>query len=143
MSFGATPWPGVVVGGVVWTSRIDPVFVEDGETVSPDDDSIKITMLRLGPFVDFYPDPAGGFHALVEAAFTAQIETDAKGNPIEPAATGAALSFGAGYEWFLMDELSIGPFARLSIGNVVRSPPEGSQHFLWIIPELAVSATYH
>jgi hypothetical protein len=143
LALGGTPAPGLVVGGFAWATSIDPVFIEGGKTVSPDDDSVKITLLRIGPFVDWYPDPRGGFHALAEAAFTAEVESDVKGNPIEPAATGAALSVGAGYEWFIFDEFSMGFFGRLSLGRLGRTPPGGHQEILWLIPEIAISATFH
>ena len=71
---------------------MDPVFVEQDRTVSPDDDSVKITLLRLGPFLDFYPEPAGGFHVVTAAALTVQVESDVKGNAVQPAALGAALA---------------------------------------------------
>lgn len=143
ISVGGTPAPGLVVGGTVWTARLDPVFVEDGRTVSPDDDSVKVSVVRLGPFLDFYPDPKRGFHVMAAAAVSAQVETDVKGNAVEPAALGAALSIGPGYEWFIMDELSLGVLGRVSLGRLVRTPSHGEQHILWIIPELALTATYH
>ena len=143
ISVGGTPERGLVVGGTVWTVRIDPIFVEEGRTITPDDDSVKVTLLRLGPFLDWYPDPARGFHVLAAAAFTAQIESDVKGEAIKPAALGAALSIGPGYEWFITSELSLGLLGRMSLGRLVRTPREGEQHILWIIPELALSATYH
>ncbi|HMJ50770.1 MAG TPA: hypothetical protein VK540_01810 [Polyangiaceae bacterium] len=143
ISVGGTPERGLVVGGTVWTARMDPVFVENGQTVTPDDDSVKVTLLRLGPFLDFYPDPTRGFHLWASAALTAQIETDAKGNAIKPAALGAALTIGPGYEWFVTSQLSLGLLGRVSLGRVVRTPSEGEQHVLWIVPELALAATYH
>lgn len=143
ISVGGTPERGLVVGGTVWTAIIDPVFVERGRTVTPDDDSVKITLLRLGPFLDWYPDPARGFHTQAAASFTAQVETDVKGNALEPAALGAALSVGTGYEWFVSSELSLGLLGRLALGRVVRTPPEGEQDMLWLVPELALAATYH
>jgi hypothetical protein len=143
ISVGGTPAPGLVVGGTVWTARLDPQFVENGRTVSPDDDSVKISVVRLGPFLDFYPDPRGGFHVMAAAAVSAQVETDVKGNAVEPAALGAALSIGPGYEWFIMDQLSFGLLGRISLGRLVRTPSHGEQHILWIIPEIALTATYH
>jgi hypothetical protein len=143
IAVGGTPEPGLVLGGTAWTARIDPVFVENGATMTPDDDSVKVTILRLGPFLDWYPDPARGFHVLAAAAFTAQIESDVKGDPIKPAALGAALSIGPGYEWFIASEVSLGLLGRVSLGHLARAPSEGEQHILWILPELTLSATYH
>jgi hypothetical protein len=143
LSVGGTPSRGLVVGGTVWAASMDPVFVEAGKTATPDDDSVKVTLLRLGPFMDFYPDPARGFHLVTAAALTVQVESDVKGNPIEPAALGAALSIGPGYEWFITDQFSLGLLGRVSLGRLVRTPKEGAQHILWIAPELALTATYH
>jgi hypothetical protein len=143
ISIGGTPARGLVFGGNIWTARIDPVFVEDGKTVSPDDDSVKVTMLRLGPFLDWYPDPRRGFHAQAVMALTLQVETDVKGNAIKPASVGGALSIGAGYEWFIASEFSLGLFGRMALGSSVRSPPDGDEVSLWMTPELALSATYH
>jgi hypothetical protein len=143
VSIGGTPERGLVLGGSLWAARIDPVFVEDNRTIVPDDDSVKITLVRLGPFLDWYPDPARGFHASVAGAFTAQIESDVKGDPIEPAALGAALSLGTGYDWFVADQISVGLLARVAFGREVRRPADGDQRMLWFIPELAFSATLH
>jgi len=132
-----------VLGVTAWTARIDPVFVEGGHTVTPDDDSVKVTFLRAGPFVDFYPDPSRGFHLQMAASFTAQVESDVKGNAIKPAAIGAALSIGGGYEWFVASQLSLGFLGRVSTGRSVREPSEGTERMLWIMPELALTATYH
>jgi hypothetical protein len=132
-----------VLGGTAWTTRFDPVFVEQGRTVSPDDDSVKVTFVRVGPFVDFYPDPASGYHAQVALSFTAHVESDVKGNAVRPAALGAALTTGCGYEWFVADELSLGILGRLTTGTSLRSISEGIQRRLWSIPELALAVTYH
>jgi hypothetical protein len=88
LSLGGTPARGLVLGGTVWTARIDPVFIEDGKTVTPDDDSVKVTQFRMGPFIDWYPHPERGFHTLVAAEVVVQFESDLKGKPVEPAAFG-------------------------------------------------------
>src|ERR1041384_5058002 len=53
IAVGGTPRPGLVIGGSLWTARIDPTFVEGGRTVTPDDDSVKVTTARIGPFLDW------------------------------------------------------------------------------------------
>ena len=140
---GGTPFPGLVIGGMAFTARIDPVFVEEGRRVTPDDDSVKLTLLHLGPFVDWYPDPRRGFHVQASAAFAAQVESDTKGNPLEPSAIGAAFALGAGYEWFLGGEFSLGGKAGVAFGGLRRNAPEGRESTLFLIPELALTATYH
>jgi hypothetical protein len=143
VSIGGTPASGLVLGGTLWTARMDPVFVEDGKDVTPDDDSVKVTLLRIGPFVDWYPHPDQGFHALLAVALTVQLETDTKGNPLLPGAFGASLSTGAGHEWFLSSELSLGILGRVAFGGMNRALADGHERLLFVIPELALSATYH
>jgi hypothetical protein len=143
ISAGGTPVRGLVLGGTLWTAIIDPVFVENGLSISPDDDSVKVRLLRVGPFFDWYLDPSRGFHVQEAAAFTVQLETDVKGNAVSPAALGATFSFGGGHEWFVSNELSVGLLARATFGNVVRRPPEGDQRMLFVVPEIGLTATYH
>ena len=140
---GGTPAPGFVVGGMVWTARIDPTFVEGGVTVVPDDDSVKVTMLRTGPFVDWYPNPTRGFHLLGTVALGLSIESDIKGRPLEPFALGFSPSVGLGYEWFVGSEFSLGAVGQTTLGYLWRSAPDGSQRTLFVAPELALSATFH
>jgi hypothetical protein len=132
-----------VVGGTVWTARIDPVFVEGGRTVVPDDDSVKVTLLRLGPFVDFYPEPRQGFHVLFSPSLALQLESDVKGEPVGPAALGASIAAAAGYEWFVSEEFSLGFLGRFALGGAWRRASTGNEELSWILPELSLSATYH
>lgn len=143
LALGATPWSGIVLGGSIWTARIDPVFVERGRTVSPDDDSVKVTQARIGPFLDWYPAPRRGFHAMASVAFALGVESDVKGNPIEPPSLGAAFSIGSGYEWFVGSEFSLGFVGRIALAEVERRYGGADEWTLSVVPELAISYTYH
>lgn len=143
LSAGATPWPGVVVGGQLWTARIDPRFVENGARVAPDDDSVKLTLGALGPFVDWYPDVSAGFHLQFASGALIAIETDEKGNPVRPPSVGARFALASGYEWFLGREFSIGFFVRMGVAIAARARPEGPERMLAEVPELLLTSTYH
>jgi hypothetical protein len=143
LSFGATPRRGLVLGGAVWTARIDPSFVENGVLIVPDDDSVKYTMLRVGPFVDWYPNPLRGFHVVGSLGLAWSIESDVKGDAIEPAALGVSPLVGLGQEWFVAGELSLGFLAQMGMGYLSRAAPGGSERLLFVAPELALSATFH
>jgi hypothetical protein len=143
LALGGTLARGLVLGGSLWTVRIDPVFVEGGRRVSSDDDSVKWTALRVGPFVDFYPDPTRGFHATATLAAVVQFESDTKGDAIEPLAYGASLATGAGYEWFVSSDVSLGLLGRFQLGGLARSAHGSDERTLFIVPELALTATYH
>jgi hypothetical protein len=143
LALGGTPAPGLVVGGSVWTGRLDPVFIEGGRRVSSDDDSVKLTQLRLGPFVDYYPNVSLGFHGTAGMALVAEFESDTLGDAIEPVAYGVSLVTGVGHEWFVSDEVSFGFLARFAVGGVTRSPRGAPERSLFVLPELALAATYH
>jgi hypothetical protein len=143
VDIGATPARGLVLGISVWTAILDPTFVEDGKTVIPDDDSVKLTLLRLGPFVDWYPNPKRGYHVLGGAGFSVQIERDTKGKPIYPIPLGFSLSTGTGYEWFVSSELSVGFLGRFAFGWLTRMLADAPERMLFVTPELAVTVTYH
>lgn len=143
IAIGATPWSGLVLGGSIWTARIDPTFVEGGHVVAPDDDSVKVTMARFGPFFDWYPEPRRGFHTLISGALAFQIESDVKGNPIRPPSLGAALALGTGYEWFVAREFSLGFVVRIALSESARHTDGADERTLSLSPELAISYTYH
>lgn len=143
LELGGTPARGVVVGGTLWTGRLDPVFIEGGKRVSSDDDSVKLTELRVGPFVDFYPRPERGFHASAAVTWVVEFESDVKGNAIQPGWYGASLATAIGHEWFIASEVSLGLLVRFAFGSLGRSSSAGSERLTFIAPELALTATYH
>jgi hypothetical protein len=143
LSFGGTVRPGLVLGGSLWATRIDPTFVEHGMRVTPDDDSVKITEGRIGPFLDFYPDPTRGFHAETGLSLAVAVESDTKGNSIKPASIGAAASFALGQELFIGEQLSLGLLARLTVGAMARSVGGHEERTFFEAPELLLTTTYH
>jgi hypothetical protein len=140
---GGTPLPGFVVGGSIATERIDPTFVEGGVAIIPDDDSVKVTLVRLGPFVEWYPSPGRGFHVGAGASLALQVETDVKGDPISPGFMGGALSMGFGYEAFTGEDLSLGVSAEVTFGGLSRDADGVHETMTWTVPALVLAATYH
>jgi hypothetical protein len=143
ISVGATVAPGAVVALSIMSALLDPTFVENGIEVSPDDDSVKVTLARVGPLLDWYPNPARGFHAQVAASLALQAESDEKGRLIEPGAAGVAFAVGLGQEWFVSQEISIGFVARVNGGHIARAEQGLRERSLWVAPELALAYTYH
>jgi hypothetical protein len=143
LSIGGTPAPGLVVGGTLWTVNLFPRFVEDGVVITPDDDSVKLTVLRIGPYFDWYPNPKGGFHTSISPTWMFQIERDRKGQPVQPSAMGPSLTFHTGYEWFLSSEFSLGGLAGLSFGQLSRQVHGRSEVMPFLMPEIALAVTYH
>lgn len=143
LSIGATPMPGLVLGGTLWTVNLFPRFVEDGVMVTPDDDSVKLTVLRIGPFVDWYPNAKDGFHTSFSPTWMFQIERDPKGEPIKPIPMGPSLTLHTGYEWFLSSQFSLGALAGISFGQLSRQVQGRSAHMPFLMPEMALAVTYH
>ena len=143
LAVGATVAPGLVVGMSVFAALLDPTFIENGAYVAPDDDSVKETLARLGPFLDWYPTPSRGPHVQLAAGLALLVESDVKGNPIEPGAVGVALAVGFGYEWFVSPQVSLGFMVRTNGGHVTRSAVGRNERTLWAAPELALTYTYH
>lgn len=143
VNIGATPARGLVLGISIWTAILAPTFVEDGRTIVPDDDSVKLTLLRIGPFFDWYPNPRRGYHMFSSGGFAVQIERDTKGNPIYPIPLGFSFSTAAGQEWFVSSDLSLGFLGRFAFGWLTRTVVGTPERMLFVTPELALTATYH
>ncbi len=143
ISLGATPWRGLVLGGQLWTARVDPSFVERGARITPDDDSVKLTLGALGPFLDWYPDPSAGYHVQLGVAALIAIESDTKGEPLRPASGGVKLGVASGYEWFVSRDLSLGFIVRVGMLFAARPRPQGPERMLAEVPELLLTSTYH
>lgn len=143
LSMGATPASGLVLGATLWTVNLFPRFVEDGVMTTPDDDSVKLTVLRIGPFVDWYPNPRSGFHTSFASTWMFQIERDSKGQPIRPIAMGPSFAIHTGYEWFLSNEFSLGGLAGVSFGRLAREVHGRSEVTPFVMPEVALAVTYH
>jgi hypothetical protein len=104
---------------------------------------VKLTELRVGPFVDFYPHPARGFHASAGASLVVQFESDTKGDAVKPIWYGVSLATAVGHEWFIAREASLGLLARFALGSLGRSSGGVSESLTFVAPELALTATYH
>jgi hypothetical protein len=143
LALGGTPARGLVVGGVLWASRLDPSFVEGGRQITPDDDSVKVTLARVGPFVSFYPDPRRGFHADASLALVLGSESNEKGKPLEPGFWGPGISFGIGHDWFIAQQFSLGVVSRAVFTRISRDSAAGPERWRTAGFELALSYTYH
>jgi hypothetical protein len=105
----------------------------------------------IGPFIDWYPQPTGGFH--VEGAVGLGVITAAKGNgdngltfPANDQSGNAfSLLAGVGYELWVADHLSLGVLARLHYenGSVKASGDTDSTSVNTLIPAVLATLTYN
>jgi len=115
---------GIAVGGgflAEW--MVEPAVENDGVPV---DDDVGIGILTvIGPFIDWYPNPAGGFHVqgmLGGARITIE---DQAGERSDHQPIGGAGAVGVGYEWWIGEEIGLGVLGRLTGGTLV---DEGITH---------------
>ncbi len=138
LALGGTPFPGLVIGGGLfgaiagspmysWTTRGSDIKIPGGSIISE----------IIGPFVNVYPKPAGGFHfmAALGPAGINQSSGGAQklcytlptascqvvGTPPTPySGVGVGFVAGAGYEVFVADHWSIGGLVRImyTYGNL-------------------------
>jgi len=97
-----------------------------------------LTYSVFGVFADYYPNPTGGFHLMAGLNYSLmKFEAD---NGLESdAATGVGLTGGLGYEWWIGNEWSVGPLARLHWASV--SDVGGQTSVL--APVFLLGFTYH
>ncbi|HTV19916.1 MAG TPA: hypothetical protein VMG12_14625 [Polyangiaceae bacterium] len=152
LAFGGTVAPGWVVGGGIYSlDLVASTLRVDGSSVDPIPAELDPGLRGLSliaPFVDWYPNVRGGFHAQA-ALGLATLVPRVFGHPAtsksDYAAVGGGLLIGTGYEWWIADEWSIGVLTQLGI-RVLRGEDESGlkwTHLITNSPSLCVSLTYH
>lgn len=111
---GGTPAPGLVIGGGVLLQEAfnpsysahfpGPLTIGDTSTGSG-----SLVFGMLGPMIDAFPNPSGGFHVGGLVGLS-RIGFSDHGNP----STGIGLSAWAGYMWWASSQWSLGGLIRLS-----------------------------
>ncbi len=116
LMLGGTIMPGLHVGGGFFLDRAFSPTLEIGGQEAAGTPDFQQFVLGLGPFVDYYLDPAGGLH--FQGFFGwggVETSTEAGGaGGSDP--TGLVVYLGAGYDVFLSDEWSVGGMARFAYG---------------------------
>jgi hypothetical protein len=115
---GGSLMDGLVLGGGVLVEHVvDPAI--EVENVRVEDDVAVGTFVILGPFLDWYPSPAGGFHVqLLLGASRIDIGSDDGSVRDDHAPVGGGVALGAGYDFWIADEWSIGFLGRLSASTM-------------------------
>jgi hypothetical protein len=134
---GGTPVPGFVIGGGIVTDYVfsPKMKVRDVEF------SNGLTsqyVFGVGPFVDIYPDPNKGLHFQGLIGFGG-VESSFDGNTSGNDPTGLLLSIGAGYDWWVAREWSIGVMGRLIYAPLKYQDVS----FTTTAPAIMATFTYH
>ncbi|MGC4069285.1 MAG: autotransporter domain-containing protein [Polyangiaceae bacterium] len=104
---GGTIGPVAIGGGMTYDNAFSPK--SDQGSLS----DVSLHLIGFGPYVDVYPNPTSGLH-FVGFAGWGGLEASYKGNVGGSDPTGLVAFLGGGYEFWVADQWSIGPLARLS-----------------------------
>jgi hypothetical protein len=151
-ALGGTVAEGWVLGGGIYSADLlaSTYRQSDGSSALPPpelDPGLR-NLALIAPFVDYYPNPRQGFHfqaALGLATLTPRVFGDSATEQSTYLAVGGGLMFGAGHEWWVAEEWSIGVLARTTAA-VVTGKDDADVRFTHIAltsPSLLVTLTYH
>ena len=118
---GGAPAPGVILGGSLMFDRMpSTTFDADGFRAKT-----GVTLFTIGPFIDGYPDPRGGFHlgGTVGPCLSRLTNGSYFGST---RATGFGLAAWLGYDWWVADQWSVGGLLRFSGANTSHSENSSS-----------------
>jgi hypothetical protein len=149
VALGATPGGGFAIGGAIYTATV-PSLEMDDTGVSEGRYDYELSQLALFALhADFYPDPEQGLHFQAGLGLAAYIA--GMGFPVGQGqdarahtSTGFGLMLGAGHEWWVAEQWSMGLLARMLYAWTGGVDPEslGWNHKTFA-PTLMVTATYH
>lgn len=106
---GGTVGPVVIGGGLTFDRAFSPSVKQGDQEMDLED--VDLYLINLGVFADYYPDPTRGLHfvgMLGWGGLEASVNGDVGGS--DP--TGMILGLGAGYDFWIADEWSVGPLGR-------------------------------
>lgn len=152
LALGGTISKGVVLGGGIYTFDLlaSTLRLEDDSADAPPEelDTGLRNLILIAPFIDIYPNPRRGFHvqgALGLALLTPRVFGSSATEQSDYAAVGGGLMLGAGYEWFIADEWSLGILGRATVSVLTGKDESGVRwvHVPSTSPGFLVTLTYH
>jgi hypothetical protein len=151
-AIGGTVAPGWVVGGGIFSADLlaSTLRINGSNLSGPPaelDPGLRSTSV-FAPFVDWYPNVRGGFHArgaLGLSMMTPRVFGHPATERSEYLALGGGLVLGVGYDWWVADEWSIGIMSQ-AIARVMVGKDDADvkwTHIVTTTPGLYVCLTYH
>lgn len=139
--FGGTPAPGVVIGGgFAFQSLSKPTVEIDGQEF---DAKNNLSYGILGPFVDIYPDPTGGFHVGGMFGFAnATVDTNSTSSD-SASISGAGAFVHVGYDFWIGDQWSVGPNARFLWSSLKNDDSDVDEKYTLTGFQILASFTLH
>ncbi|HEY6557979.1 MAG TPA: hypothetical protein VI072_11930 [Polyangiaceae bacterium] len=136
LMLGGTVGPVAIGGGLFGDYAFSPSGESDG--MSSDLGDVSMTLVGIGVFADYYVDPHGGLHFQPFVGWGGlEFSVDGDSGGSDP--TGLVLALGAGYDWWVADEWSIGVMGRIAYAPLSLNDVS----FTTIAPAVLATFTYH
>jgi hypothetical protein len=152
LAVGGTVGEGWVIGGGLYSADMVASTFKRGDDgaggVPAELDPELRNLALLGPFFDWYSNPERGFHfqaALGIATLTPRVFGDPATERSEYLAIGGGLMLGAGWDFWVDEDWSVGVLARTTVA-VLTGRDEADVRWLHVSitsPSLLVTLTYH
>ena len=142
IALGGTVAPGLVVGGGIYSMIVpSPKYTPDGGT---EVDVGAHHIAGFGPMLDWYFDPTKGGHLQAGLLLASGVVSAKNDNP-SAKGFGGGLMIGGGYEFWIADQWSIGPLARIAFYRIGMKTDDTDVKYTLGMVNIAVlfGATYH
>jgi hypothetical protein len=152
LAIGGTVAPGWVIGGGIFSADLVASTLRisgSGLAAPPAELDPGLRSISLfGPFVDWYPNVRGGFHARAAvglSTLTPRVFGHPSTQRSEYLAVGGGLVLGVGYDWWVADEWSIGIMSQVTARLMTGKDDTDTKwtHLVTTTPGLYVCLTYH
>lgn len=145
---GTSIRPGVVLGGAFWSSTVlaSTTRAFDGEATTSSTAQNPSSWV-VGPWIDYYFDPRGGFHlpAGIGIAIINGLDVDGARLSRNNNALGTGMLLGLGYDWWISDHWSAGILGRVTALAATSKDDVGHRwfHLAGSAPSILLSATFN
>lgn len=141
LMFGGSPVKGLAIGGALILGRTTDPKVKVGAIEGTADGDLLFA--GVGLFADYYLDPHKGLHFQGMIGFSAADFVASNGTSGGNDPTGTFFGIGAGYDFWIGDEWSIGPFARVLYAPMSAEAGGLTNKVTYLYPSIGLALTLH
>lgn len=141
LMFGGTPVPGLAIGGALISGFTTDPTLKQGDLERKGDGTLIFS--GIAAFADYYFDPHGGGHAMLLLGFAAADSVSSEGSSGGNDPTGPMVGIGGGYDFWIGDEWSVGPVARVLYASLSAEEGPAKVKYSYLYPSIGVAFTLH
>ena len=135
---GGSLVPGLFLGGFITDTLVQGPAVDNGNQVFYTAQNIHLNTWSVGPYVDVYPNPHGGFHLLGGVGYS-EMGVDNPHTYAFVSGNGFSVQTALGYDWWLNRTATMGFLLSLTHTQAM---VDSSLESVWV-PGLSLSISYH